>query len=248
MKTIIVEDDAPVLVAFLNLIKKFCPELEILGAATNITEAKQLIEEQSPELLFLDVEMPGGTGFELLKEIPEINFNVIFTTAHEKYALQAIKYSALDFLLKPIVPQDLIQAIEKAKIEFEKKANDLKIKALLHNMEEQNTKSKQIIVKDKYGFHVVNIKEIIRLEAENNYTKFILSDRDSFLTSKTLKEYENMLSKQNFFRSHQSHLVNLDYLTRYDKQKDDKLILKDGSEVPISARKKEVLLDKLQNS
>lgn len=246
MKTIIIEDDATVLSTFLSLIEDFCPDLEVLETASNVEEGLKILEKQNPELLFLDIEMPDGTGFDLLAKLPEIDFKVIFTTAHEKYALQAIKFSALDFLLKPIDPDDLIQAVEKAQQEFEKEVSTLKIKTLLYNMETQGQNAKRIVLKDKYGLQIINIEDIIRLEAEGSYTKFILKEAEAILISKTLKEYEVLLPNRQFFRSHQSHLVNLDYLTRYDKRNGDKLILKDGSEVPISSRKKEVLLDKIQ--
>lgn len=247
MDTLIIIDDNPNAQEFLaELLKTYCRDLTVLGKANDIFEGKKLIKELHPDLVFLDVEMPNGTGFDLLQQLEEINFKVIFTTAHEKYALKAIKYSALDYLLKPIDSNDLIEAIKKAQAENEQDFSKLKIKTLLQNLENSPVQTQKIMLKDKYGMQITPIQDIIHLEADNNYTRFFIKNQDSILVSKSLKEYEMILPKNHFFRCHKSHLVNLDYLVRYDKKDDDILILKNGNKVPVSRRKLEVLMDRLE--
>lgn len=245
MRTIIIEDTDAARNILTAYIKKLCPNLELIDVAKNVKEGLELIKKVKPQLVFLDVEMPDGTGFELLKSLPSIDFKVIFTTAHERYALQAIKFSALDYLLKPIDPEELVEAVAKAKASTEEENSGLKIKTLLQNIEATQNAPKTLVVKDKYGIQLVNIEDIIRLEAMGNYTQFHIKNQSSILVSKTLKEYETMLPVKHFFRSHYSHLVNLDYLLRYDHREGNVLMLKDGSEVPLATRKKALLLERI---
>lgn len=253
MKTIIVDDNQQARNFLRTLIQQFCPELELLGSASNIKEGRFLIEQVHPELVFLDVEMPNGTGFDLLQQLPQVDFKVIFTTAHEKYALQAIKCSALDYLLKPIDIEDLLLAVGKAKEERQQSAEEgtsqLKVQTLLQNLQATSAQGEQkLLLNDKYGMQVAQVKDIIRLKADNNYTHFFIKDQPPLLISKPLKDYESILPSQQFFRCHKSHLINLNYLLRYDKREDEVLILQDGSKVPVSRRKVDVLLEKMKNS
>lgn len=253
MKTIIVDDNQQARNFLRTLIQQFCPELKLLGSASNIQEGRFLIEQVNPELVFLDVEMPNGTGFDLLQQLPQVDFKVIFTTAHEKYALQAIKCSALDYLLKPIDIEDLLLAVGKAKEErqqsTEEGTSQLKVQTLLQNLQATSAQGEQkLLLNDKYGMQVTQVKDIIRLKADNNYTHFFIKDQPPLLISKPLKDYESILPSQQFFRCHKSHLINLNYLLRYDKREDEVLILQDGSKVPVSRRKVDVLLEKMKNS
>ena len=245
MTTLIIEDNDSAKNILKTLIHSFCPDLAIVGEAKSMAEGLELIQEINPELVFLDIEMPDGTGFEILRQVNNVNFKVIFTTAHEKYALQAIKFSALDYLLKPIDPEELAQAVQKAREEIQKDISGIKIKTLLRNIDSNNHKSKTIILKDKYGIQLVNIEDIIRMEAMGSYTQFFIKDQSPLLTSKVLKEYEALLPNSQFFRCHQSHLINMDYLQRYDKREGDMLIMRGGSKVPLAIRKREILLEKI---
>lgn len=247
MNTLIIDDNPNAQEFLEELLKIYCKNITLIGKANDIFEGRKLIEALNPELVFLDVEMPNGTGFELLQKLDNINFKVIFTTAHEKYALKAIKYSALDYLLKPIDSNDLVEAVEKAQTENTEDFSQLKIKTLLMNLEGSSDKIQKIMLKDKYGIQVTAIQDIIHLEADNNYTKFFIYNQNPVLVSKSLKEYELLLPKNQFFRSHKSHLVNLDYLVRYDKKDEDILILKNGNKVPVSRRKLEVLMEKIKS-
>lgn len=223
-----------------------CPVVNIIGVASNVSEGLELILKTSPQLVFLDVEMPDGDGFSLLQQVPDISFQVIFITAHEKYALKAIKYSALDYLLKPIDYDDLIQAVAKANEEIENEAVASKVQTLLENIGQQFQTPPKLVVKDKYGVHVIRTQDIIRLEASGSYTKFVIQGQESLLISKGIKEYQDLLSPDLFFRCHQSHIINLDFLSRYDKREGDFLHLTDSSKVPLAVRKREVFLEKIK--
>ena len=248
MNTIIIDDNPNAQEFLEDLLKMYCQELTIVGKADNIFEGKQLIENLSPELVFLDVEMPKGTGFDLLQQLDTIDFNVIFTTAHEKYALRAIKYSALDYLLKPIEVNELLAAVKKAQTRDEQQLSQLKVNNLLQNLGKNAAQTQKLMLRDKYGMQITAIQEIIHLEADDCYTKFFIQDQEPVIVSKSLKEYELLLPKDQFFRCHKSHLINLEYLLRYDKKEDNILILRNGNQVPVSRRKLEVLIKKLENN
>ncbi|WP_103068043.1 LytR/AlgR family response regulator transcription factor [Aquimarina sediminis] len=242
MKAILIEDNPSARKSFLNLLNEYCPDIQLIGQASNVAEGIATISASQPDLMFLDIEMPDGNGFDLLQKLPEISFQVIFVSSHEKYALRAIKSSALDYILKPIDPEELVEAVEKAKSEFEHHKTQQRVQTLINNISSQSKEPTQLILKDKYGIQIVSIKDIIHLEANGSYTKFFINGQDNLLVSKGLKDYENILSSQHFFRCHQSHLINLDYLLRYDKRDGDFLVLKDKSKVPLATRKKESLL------
>lgn len=245
--TIIIDDNPDAQEILEDLLKAHCQEVTLVGKADNIFEGKKLIKALNPNLVFLDVEMPNGTGFDLLQQLENIDFKVIFTTAHEKYALKAIKYSALDYLLKPIEVNELIAAVIKAQKREETQLAQLKIHNLLQNLSKSSAQNQKIVLKDKYGMQVTTIQEIIHLEADDCYTRFFIQNQDPVMVSRPLKEYESLLPKELFFRCHKSHLINLDYLLRYDKKEDNIIILKNGNRVPVSRRKIEPLLHKLEN-
>lgn len=244
MRAAIIEDNPSVKRTLIQLIKDYCPEVSIVGEAENVKEGIQLLENLKTDIVFLDVEMPDGTGFDILKNIENIDFQVIFTTSHEKYAIKAIKYSAIDFLLKPVDPEELVEAIDKAKQNTDQNYSTEKIANLLKTLESKSEEPKSIILRDKYGIQSVDLDEITHLESHGSYTKFYLTSGETLMISKGLKEYESLLPNEQFFRCHQSYLINMNYLKRYDKRDGDYLILKDGSKVPLASRKKEVLLQK----
>jgi len=247
MNTIIIEDNHLARKFLTELLEEHCPNIHLQGTASNVHDGRKLIGDVKPDLVFLDVEMPQGTGFSLLENIKNIDFQVIFTTAHEKYALQAIKYSALDYLLNPVDLDDLLQAVEKAEEQQPKDVAALKIQTLLQNLDTQPQSIRKLVLKDRYGMQIVKVADIIRLEAEGSYTKFYLNNGKTLTISKSLKEYDNLLPAKDFFRSHQSHLVNTEYLDRYDTRNGDVLQMIDGSEVPISRRKRDMLIGKMQD-
>ncbi len=246
MNVVIIDNEKKFRDTLRSLLDLYCPNLNIIGEAIGVKSGLELIAKKKPALVFLDVQMDDGTGLDLLRQIPQRNFEVIFTTAFDQFALDAIKLSALDYLLKPIDPDDLVSAIEKAIISLEKQANQLRytqLQALLQNMGQSSDNSpKKIVLKDADNVYLVEIKEIIRCEASGSYTQFHLTNNRKIMVSKNLREYENTLKPHGFYRSHHSHLFNIHQLDRYDKSQGGSLVMKDNSHVPVSVRRKEPLL------
>ena len=233
----VIDDEPKARETIINILALGNFETKLVGEADSVQSAFELISLQSPDVVLLDINLPDGNGFDLLKKFEKINFKIIFITAHEEYAIQAFKFSAVDYILKPIRAAELFAAIEKASESFNKKETVQKISALLSNLE----KLKKIVLKTAESIHIINVSQIIRCEADVNYTKFYLENGEKLLVSKPLKEYDELLGRNGFFRTHQSHLVNLDHILRYDKTDGGYLILDDKSMVPVSTRKKEEL-------
>lgn len=246
MRTIIIDDKPGPKNTLKTLLNKYFPEIEIIAEGNNVVEGFKVITENSPQLLFLDVEMPDGTGFDLLEQINPIDFKVIFTTGFEKYAIKAFKFSAIDYLLKPIDSEDLKIAVHRAKEEIKNEIVQLKVGTLLTNLQEVSDNLKKIVLKDANSIHVVHINEILYLEADSNYTKFYLTNNRQILVSDTLKEYENLLQKAGFFRCHKSFLMNLAMLKRFDRRDGGNIILQGDMSIPLSSRKKEQFLEILE--
>ncbi len=213
-----------------------------MGEADDVASGIVLIKKNSPEVVFLDIQMPDGSGFNLLESFNNANFHVVFITAYDQYALKAIKFSALDYILKPIDPQQLINAVEKVK-----KIAPAKIQSpeRITNLLKNNKNISKIALPTLNGYRFVNIKDIIRCESDNNYTNFYLQTTEQLIVTRTLKEYEIMLKDDSFVRVHQSHLVNLDFVEQYIKGDGGTVIMSDGSEVEISRRKKETFLNSI---
>ncbi|MEP6674292.1 MAG: LytTR family DNA-binding domain-containing protein [Ferruginibacter sp.] len=247
LKAIIIDDEqhcVDVLNAMLQ--KKFADEIELAGSASNAVDGRELIALKKPDLVFLDVEMPNETGLDLLMTLEKIDFEVIFTTAHEQYALKAIKLNALDYLLKPFSIDELEEAIKKCK---EKKSNSLNtetLRVLIGNLKSPGTDNKKIGLPTGNGIRFVNIRDIIRIESENNYSHFFFSDKTKLIVSKTLKEFEDMLEPYSFYRVHNSHLINLSYVQSFLQKDGDYIILSDGSKIEVSRRRKADLMEVLK--
>ena len=244
MKAVIIEDNQDALDKLKKNLQAYCPQVELIGEASSVMESIPLLAKGRPQLVFLDIELEDGTAFDLLEQLVEPWFRVIFITAFESYAIKAIKYSAIDYLLKPVDVNDLIVAVNRAQSELKRDLEFKKIKFLLELIDDQNFSS--IMLKDQYGVQLVEIDKIIRLEAQGSYTKVIQENRDSFTATKVLKGIEKLLPSDNFFRCHQSHVVNLTYLLRYDNMDSDLLFLKNGEKVPLAIRRKQRLLEKLK--
>jgi two-component system LytT family response regulator len=246
MRALIIDDEKKARETIRSIIELYCPDIAIEGEASSVKSGLELIRKERPELIFLDINLNDGSGFDLLKEIETINFKTIFITAYEDYALKAFKFSALDYILKPINPDELISAVDKAK-SFQVKDNiNMKFEAFISNMANITREVKKIVLKTSDSIHVINVNEIVRCEADRNYTIFILTSGKKILVSNTLKEYDEMLSSYQFFRAHQSHLVNINHISSYEKKEGGYLIMKDKSSVPVSVRKKETLLTLLE--
>ncbi len=243
--SIIIDDEQHCIESLSNLLHdEFSDKIELSGTATTVEEGINLMGNEGPDLVFLDVQIGDKTAFDLLRELNEINFQIIFTTAFEKYAIQAIKFSALDYLLKPINKDDLELALNKLS-EISKKLTSSKLEALLFNLERKNDRFKKIIVPTNTGFEFLDVADIMRCESHINYTALYLKENKKLLVAKTLKEFEEMLSEYHFFRVHNSHLVNLACVKSYHKGKGGSVILADGTEIEVSTRRKDDFLKQL---
>jgi len=247
IKTIIVDDELGARESLSKIIEKNCKEIEIVAKADAMLSAYDAINKHQPDLVFLDIEMPKGNAFDLLGKFDEINFDIIFTTAYDHYAIQAIKFSAIDYILKPIDTEELVSAVER----FQKKTGqknflDKKFKALLSNLKPEN-KIKKIGIPDSDGLVFINLSDIIRCDSDGNYTFFILTTGKKIIATHTLGEYEQMFADNNFFRVHRSHLINLEHVKKYIKGEGGYVIMTDNSQVEVSRRNKIEFLEKLSS-
>jgi two-component system LytT family response regulator len=247
IKAIIVDDEKRARETIGSLLKLYCKTVTVVAEAENIDLAEKAIETHSPDLVFLDIDMPGGNGFELLKKYKTLPFKLIFITAYNDFAVKAFRFSALDYILKPVNPDDLVAAVNKAETLIDKENLNQKLQIFISNMENMSLDVKKIVLKTSDSIHIVNVNDIIRCEADRNYSSFFLAGGKTILVSTTLKDYDELLSSFRFLRVHQSHLVNLNHIERYEKKDGGCIIMKDGSVVPVSVRKKEELLSLLQN-
>lgn len=241
MNVIIVDDEIAVRNSIIALLTESFPEISIIASAGTIGEGYEAIAEHQPDLLFLDVELPDGSGFDLLNKISPVNFKVIFITGHQEYALRAIKVSALDFILKPFETEELHHAVEKASVVINYEEEQLKLKTLNENLQNKRV-LKRIILHTSDHLHVISVSDIIRAEADSNYTRFWLAEGKRIMVSRTIKEYDGLLSGSGMIRVHQSHLVNIRYIDKFVKRDGGYLQLKDGTAIPVSPNlKKQVL-------
>lgn len=246
-KTIIIDDEKGCRDTLENLLKEFS-QIQLVASLDSISLAEESIKNLQPQLVFLDIEMPGGSGFELLEKISPINFDVIFTTAYDQYAIKAIKYSALDYLLKPIDPTELSEAISR----FSSKKHDQnlinnKFKTLLNNIGEETTHQK-IAIPDGEGLNFIKISDIIRFQSDGSYTYMHTNEKEKpTLISKPIGDYQEMLTNEPFIRVHRSHLINLQHVSKYVKGEGGYAVMSDGSKVDVSRRKKAEFIEALSS-
>lgn len=244
IKTIIIDDEFNASEFLEKMLKRYFPnKFHICKTCENIDDAVKAVEEHQPDLVFLDIQMPNKNGFELFKEIKEINFEVIFTTAHSEYAIDAIKRSALDYLLKPINYIDLLGAVNRFEQKNKKENQEKQLNILIENIDSGDTAHKKIAIATETGFEFVKFNTIIYLEAQNNYTKFNLTNGSSITTSKTLKHFEEILPSELFFRIHKSYLVNMNFIKRFTKGDEQFVELITGQQLPVSIRKKDEFIN-----
>lgn len=244
IKTIIIDDEYNASEFLEKMLRRYFPnKFHICKTCENIDDAVNAIEEHQPDLVFLDIQMPNKNGFELFKEIKEINFEVIFTTAHSEYAIDAIKRSALDYLLKPINYIDLLGAVNRFEQKNKKENQEKQLNILIENIDSGDTAHKKIAIATETGFEFVKFNTIIYLEAQNNYTKFNLTNGSSITTSKTLKHFEEILPSELFFRIHKSYLVNMNFIKRFTKGDEQFVELITGQQLPVSIRKKDEFIN-----
>jgi two-component system LytT family response regulator len=242
LKTVIV-DDEPDAVGFISsIISEYCPELEVAGKANNVVEGVSVIREIKPDLVFLDVEMPNGTGFDLLARFPEKDFDVIFITAFNHYAIKAIKFSAVDYILKPININEFIDSVRKV---IRKRKEDSSQKGDPIRMLMENLKSplpSRLAIPTSDGMEYLNPRDIIRIESDRSYSWFFISGNRKILVSRHLKEFQELLGDRNFFRAHNSHLINLRFVKKFIRKDGGYIEMQDGAQIPISRGRRELFL------
>lgn len=242
LKAIIIDDEHDAVNFIFSIIGEYCPDLEVVGKAYNVNEGVQRINETKPDLVFLDVEMPHGTGFDLLSYFPGKEFDVIFITAFNHYAIKAIKFSAVDYILKPINIKEFIEAVNRVILKrtsspFQGNEN---IKILMENL--RSGLPSRLVIPTSDGMEYLNPKDIIRIEADRSYSWFFIAGNRKMLVSKHLKEFQELLNDRYFFRSHNSHLINLKYVRKYVRREGGYIEMQDGSQIPISRNRKDLFL------
>lgn len=242
IKAIIIDDETNNQELIVNLLKSYCENVEVTTTAKSVETGYKAIMEHKPDLVFLDIEMPDGTGFDLLKMFGKIDFKVIFVTAHQEFAIEAFKYSALDYLLKPLSPAHLITAVKKVEDLISNEDLNLKYQTLISNISEPVKKNRKIALKTMERIYSVDINDIVRLESDGNYTKVYLQDGKRIMVSRIMKEFDELLSDAGFVRVHHSHIINMNHLFCFEKA-ESHIVMKDNSIVPVSNRKKEQVLE-----
>jgi two-component system LytT family response regulator len=249
LTAIVIEDEFKVREVFIELLENFCPKIQVLGQTDNISDGYRLIMEKNPKVVFLDIEMPGGNGFELLSKFEKVPFETVFVSSYGHYAIRALKLSALDYLLKPVIIEDLIQIQDKLKETISLKQNALKYSLLKSNLI-NSEQEKKLIIPNKKNLEYVNTSDILYLRGEGNYTSIILQGEKKFLIAKTLKEYESILceSESSFLRIHKTFIVNTAHIKKIERGEECIIQLVDGTRLDVSRRKKQELIEKMTTS
>ncbi len=242
LKTIIVDDEHDAVDFISSIIREYCPSLDVIGKAYNVNEGIAIIREHKPDLVFLDVEMPNGTGFDLLAQFPDKDFEVIFITAFNHYAIKAIKFSAVDYILKPINISEFIEAVGRVTKKRSEKPvhSNESIRVLMENL--RPSVPSRLAIPTTDGMEYLNPREIVRIEADRSYSWFYLNSDRKILVSKHLKEFQELLGDRYFFRSHNSHLINLKFVRKFIRKEGGYIEMSDGSMIPVSRNKKDLFL------
>ena len=247
MRAIIVDDEPDGIGTLKKMLELHCSQVEVVATCMNAETAKKKTEELEPDVIFLDIQMPGKSGLEMLTELPVKNFEVIFVTAHNEYMLQALQFSAVDYLLKPVDEERLINAVNRAGKKLEQKSDNNNMETLMHNIQKAGTpKEMKLCIPSLKGFLVLKLEDIIVCEAERNYTVFYLVNKKPVTVSRTLLDYEEILKDTTFLRVHKSFLINLQHVTEYQRGEGGMVIMSNGMEIEVSRRKKDNFLAKVK--
>jgi two-component system, LytTR family, response regulator len=247
MKAILVDDEPDGIRTLQKMLEKHCPHVTIAATCANATLAKQKLEEINPDVVFLDIQMPGKSGLEMLTELTDKDFEVIFVTAHNEYMLQALQYSAADYLLKPVYEDRLIEAVQRVEKRLEAGKKEDMTEILLHNLTKSGSPSEmRLCLPTLKGFIILKLEEIFYCEAERSYTIFHLSDNKTVTVSKPLSDYDTLLKETSFLRIHKSYLINLNHVKEYQRGEGGLVIMSNNTEIEVSRRKKEQFLLKIK--
>lgn len=245
LKLVIVDDEENVREALSLMLKLYHPDIQLCASCESVSAAVSAIREHHPDMVLLDIEIGNENGFDIFQHFPQPGFRVIFITAYQQYAVQAFRFAALDYLLKPVDPDLLAGALKKASEVIDQSKVSLKLESFIHNVTNISKNTKKIILKTADTIHLVNIFDIMYCEADRSYTYFYLADKSRIMVSTAMGSYEELFADCGFFRIHQSFLLNLHYFKRYEKGDGGKAILKDNTSLPVATRKKDQFLLKL---
>jgi two-component system LytT family response regulator len=247
IRTVLVDDEPRGLNTLKKLLQEYCPDIKIVAECPDAETAKEKIELLEPQLAFLDISLPRKNSFDLLAELDTINFEIIFVTAHNEYTLQAFHYSAVDYLMKPIDEDLLIDAVRRATRRIAVNSTNNNVAALLHNLQKSQTpQDMKLCIPSVKGFQVVDLKNILYCEASGSYTNFHFTDKHIVCSAKTIHEYEELLSDAGFVRIHKSYLVNLLHVKEYIRGEGGTVLLSNGAEVEVSRRKKDFFISRMK--
>lgn len=246
LNAVIIDDEPGNIVTLRQLIKTYCPTIVCCGTASNIKEGAMLIKNTSPDIVFLDIQMPGGSGFDLLDNIKEPSFEIIFVTAFDNHAIKAFKYAALYYILKPVAIKDLQDAVQKVTEKLRHKAYEGRIALLMDNLKKEDRSLHRIGLPVANGLYFQDVKTITHLKAEGSYTKVYTEDNKCELISKSLREFEDILPPALFCRVHHSHLINMNFVKRYYKGRGGYVEMTDGTEIEVAVRKKDDFLNRFK--
>lgn len=244
IKAIIIDDIEQARQTFSADLATYAPDLEVIGEASGVVEGAKLLKRMQPDILFLDIQMQDGSGFDLLDLLPEIPFKIVFITASDAHAIKAFRYAAIDYLLKPIDPDELVSALDKfRKQHIDEQAN---YRLLNDSLKNHSRPHERLALHSQDKINIVTISDIVRCESSVNYTCFYFTGGKKMMVTKTLKEFEDLLSDQGFYRVHQSHLINTKCIREYVKTEGGHLVLNDGTLIPVSTRKKPDVMKMLE--
>lgn len=245
IRAILVDDEQSNLENLNALLSKYCPQVEIVGAAQNIADAQRLHQQFHPNLIFLDIQLQQELGFDLLRLIPNKSFEVIFVTAFDLYGINAVKFAALDYLLKPLDIEELKEAVNKVQTKLVQETQNKQLAFLIKHLQKPDQPYPKIALPQQHEIRYLNIGEIIRCQADNTYTNFYLENGECILISKALKEYADLLQPHGFLRTHQSHLINPKFVKSWLKEDGGTLLLIDNTKIPVSKPNREIVKNKL---
>ena len=245
LHTLIIDDEDHMRDSLTKLLQRHCPQVVVAGEANSVVTGLKAIQNLHPDLVLLDIQMADGTGFDLLNSLPVIDFKIIFITAFDQYALQAFRFSAVDYLLKPVNPELLAEAVERAG-QLVQEHHNLQMQALHENLKNIERQNKKIILKTTENIYLLDLNNIISCESDNNYTCVYTADGDKILVSKTLKDYDDMLAGCGFYRVHKSYLINLAHIKRFEKQEGGYVVLTNDLKVPVASRKRDEMMELLE--
>ena len=247
LKTVLIDDEPRGISSMQRLLQINCPAVNVIGSFTDAIEAIDYVKFQNPDLIFLDIAMPVKNGFELLKELKGASFEVIFVTAHNQYMVEAFHFSAIDYLLKPVEDNLLIDAVERAKKRIEEKSGNKNIETFLHNLKQSQSPQKmRLCIPSIKGFQVIELDDILYAESSGNYTNLHFLNKPMGCTSKPLHEYEKLLEDAGFVRIHKSILVNMLHVKEYLRGEGGSVLLSNGKEIEVSRRKKDIFLSRMK--